>query len=196
MTKVPEATGFSLSRRQLMWLTTLGSLGVGLGVKSSEADPTLDIHGLIDEISFNVESLQNESPKPVGFEYTLPIVLNASSNRTPADLELLAGRLYYETYGRLAYAASSGLPSGDFSPNNLRSVLSGPLPTKGFSREYFDNLLQDTKTRVATDSEFRWKIDDSINRAKNERRRCQCTESTPCWFCVALVVLLIIIAII
>ena len=195
MTKV-EAPVFSLSRRQLMWTTALGSLGLGLGSKSAAAEEPQGIHELIDEIGDNVEILQNEVPKPVGFEAIVPVVLNASSKRTPEDLELLAGRIYYETYGRLAYAASSGLPSGDFSIDNMRSVLSGPLPTQGFSREYFDNLLQDTKVRVATDSEFRRKIEDSTQEVKNERRRCQCTESTPCWFCVALVVLIVIIAII
>jgi hypothetical protein len=179
-----------------MWTTALGSLGLGLASKPAAAEEPQGIHELIDEISFHVESLQNETPKLAGFEYAVPTILSASDQRTPEDLALLAGRLYYETYGRLAYAASSGLPSGDFSQNNLRSVLSGPLPTQGFSRDYFDNLLLDTKTRVATDSDFRRKIEDSTDRAKNEQRRCQCTASTPCWFCVALVVLIVIIAII
>lgn len=195
MTKV-EAPEFSLSRRQLLWMTTLGTLGLGLGSKTAAAEELQGIHELIDDIGNNVESLQNEVPKLVGFDYAVPAILSAAANRTPEDLDLLVGRIYHETYERLACSASNGLPGGDFSKDNLRSVLSGPLPTKGFTRQYFDDLLLDTKTRMDTDPAFRRKIDESTDRGRNERRRCQCTESTPCWFCVALVVLIIVIAII
>jgi hypothetical protein len=195
MVKVPVASEFSLSRRHLLWLTALGSAGWGMKLKAAEAATTPSgVYDQLDGISETVMELQDEDPKPIGFEYALPLVLNAFDKRTPEDSELLAGRLYYETFQRLSGAGS--LPEGDFSKDNIRRILSGELPARGFTREYFDGLLADTKTRIGTDVEFRKAIEDSTQRASSARRSCRCTESTPCWFCVALLVLIIVLAVI
>jgi hypothetical protein len=195
MSKLPEAPDFSLSRRQLMWLTGMSTLGLGLGIKVSPAFGQSDIHAQIDEIGRSVENVQDAAPDLAGFKDTAPVIAAAFGSRSDEDTELLLGRLYNETYERLRYASTSGLPAPDFSEDNIKRALSGSLPTRGFDRDYFDNLLLDTKARVAADPSYQATIAESAELAKG-RVRCSCTingHSAPCWLCIVIIVIIIVI---
>jgi hypothetical protein len=173
-------------------MTALGTVGWGLKLKPAEA-AELGIHEQLDELSETIVALQNEDPKPIGFEYALPLVINAFDKRTPEEVDLLAGRLYYEAYQRLSSTPKESVSGRDFSKENIRSILSTELPITGFSRAHFNSLLADTQAKVAADAEFRKAIEESAQRAKNERHRCMCTEHLPCWACVILIVVIIVV---
>jgi hypothetical protein len=95
-------------------------------------------------------ALHAEEPTLHGFAYADSIAPNVVRGRSPADIDLLAARIYYEL-ARKAGAATA--PSGDRS--TLRAALARPRPVGRQTRAFFDELLDDTKRRAATDLDFR-----------------------------------------
>jgi len=191
----------SVSRRELLWLGTMGSLALTLGCRSSRppaADPRA--RRQLDELVDYVSSLKTKEPGLPGLVSADTIAQNAFGGLSEADATLLGGRLYLDALQRLSErSAGRGTTAGpeaaaayiDLSPRATHAALERPLPGERFGKEYFTGLLEDTKSRAARDAGYRRQLAEA-GEGLRARVSCECNVG-PCWLCIIIIIVIIII---
>ncbi len=153
-------------QHQTNWFAVLLLLCLVVGCRSSR--PSQDqAHVQIQKITDAIVSLRKAEPNLRGFQDVEAIASKAFAQRSAEDSDLLIGRLYYESFQRLTAHQVAAPPLDEYRLQaGVRRALTEPLASTRLGREYFDNLLSDTKARARDNREFQLQMVDFSGRAK------------------------------
>lgn len=128
--------------------------------------PSSDVHTRIQAIGNAVGAVRAEDPTLVGLQDYELINRNAFSGRTEEDVNLIVGRVYLDA----ATQIKGSRPDGAYTPIDqtaaVRRALSQHRPVSKYSRSYFDDLLSDTKRRIATNEQYYCSVATSAQAAR------------------------------
>jgi hypothetical protein len=125
-----------------------------------------------------VLATQRSDPGLQGFKDLETMESYAFGRRSREDADLLSYRLYGESLqeARANPRAEPGRKSTDEAIHEkIHSILSADLPVAHFSRDFYENLLSDTRRRSAQDPEFRHQLDRwrvALGRFPDPNSRC------------------------
>lgn len=170
--RIPAAPLPVFGRRKLLWMGCLALLQAAtlVGCRSShppmtqppaERPPETPAHLKIRDLTDEIVRLRAAEPALRGFKDHEIIAGNAARGRSPQDIHLLEGRLYYEVLHRLERHAQLPKFPADVLKTAVRDELGKPQPVEKFSKAYFDELLAETKARAARDPDFKAAVDQS-----------------------------------
>jgi hypothetical protein len=164
---VRRQVGSQLSRFGLL-LLVLALLNIFSVACSSIHVPPTQVHAQIRTIGDVIGTVRAENPTLTGLKDYDAISANAFSGRTDEEGELLIGRVYLNATQRLEASGNRELFGGSTEKlkDAIHRALSEHRPIERFSKQYFDDLLADTKRRVASDSEFRCAVATSAQQAR------------------------------
>lgn len=129
--------------------------------------PSNDVHTRIQAIGNAVGAVRAEKPNLIGLQDYDVMNRNAFSGRTEDDINLIVGRVYLDAASRLRQSTRTA----SYADNaQLRAAVGRALsehrPISKYSRAYFDNLLSDTKRRIASDEKYYCSVATSAQAAR------------------------------
>lgn len=138
------------------WLLIAMIASLSLGFE--KAQPTDTPEGArIGEVGDMIFDIHASEPSLKGFKDVEAITSKAFTNRSKEDMEILAGRFYYDQAER----ARKGWPGSEQVKQKVRKALAQGWSPERYNRAYYDKLLSDTKARMARDPKYRKAINDS-----------------------------------
>lgn len=150
--------------------------GSGLaGCRATLPSPASTPYTQIREAVHTLVTIRSEEPTLPGVALGDSLAMVALANRVTADTALLVGRLYYD----LSQRAFNRQPRDKAT---LRAMLAAPHLTEQVTRSYYDRLLEETRTRAASDQDFRRDVEQGGQFAKPWgplRRVCLDNEGYP-----------------
>jgi hypothetical protein len=139
------------------WIIPLALLAISSGCRGSLPVYQSSADAQIRQATDALVALRSDEPSLAGFAFGDSIATNALANRSAEDRDLLLGRVYYDLARKLESGPNPPAPDKPA----LRAALTAPRSTGRLTRAYFDNLLRDTRSRAASDADFR----RDVNRA-------------------------------
>ena len=116
----------------------------------------------VRQVTDTFVSLAKQEPALPGFKISNMIAANAFAGRARADSDVLLGRMYYDSTGRITAGTATRWPRfGTPTRAAVSAELSSPSDSSRFSRGYFDKLLTDTRDHMSRDGVFKRDIENS-----------------------------------
>ena len=159
-----------------LMLVSCKSLGTDGASSAALADKQVDL--VID--SYN--SLARSNPTLPGIQSLGHFNERLADGLSPADLSLLTAAFYLKARQQVARSPRA------ITMADVRSVVSGPIDMAPYGRPFLEQTLAEARAREAADPAYRREL-------QRHRRRCSCLWGTPCWICVAMAIILIIMII-
>lgn len=127
--------------------------------------PLTPANAAIRDTTEAIVALRAAEPTLPGFQGYDAIAVNAFSQRSDDDVKLIVGRMYHDTSESISNGGRirSRESYSRLGPEQVREALAGPAPVTRFSRSYFDTMLAETRSQVASDPPFARAINNAYD---------------------------------
>jgi hypothetical protein len=136
----------------------------------------------IDRVTDAYNALRRSDPTLPGIQSLAHLNERLAEGLSPADLSLLTAAFYLKASEQVIRIPRT------ITMTDVRSVLSRPIDMAPYGRPFLEQTLAEARARAATDPAYGKEL-------QRHRRRCQCLWGTPCWICIAMALILIIMII-